>query len=177
MNKNLTITSAKAKSLYESLDATGKSKLEQIFGKKALGIVPVKILKTDIIPLSNITSYADVCKIKKIHATKSLPYPKPKNEQQEYINQVFIVDNIIEVINQGKPVLSFSNKNQLKWRPWFDWDEVRACFVFVRSNDYFALASAGCGPRLCFHDEKTSDYFAKTFLAEMDKLLRFTHRK
>jgi hypothetical protein len=173
--KPLTITRKKAQSLYDGMDAHGKEKLVTAFGKKAFAL-PVKKVDPKGPITERIGTYADVCKELKLHPTKSLPYPKAKSIKHQYLNQVFVVDNIFEVFNEGAD-LSFAKKDQKKWTPIIVWNESKACFVFVYSYYYYSDSNAGLGPRLYLPSEPISNYVGKQFIGELDKLARFNHAK
>lgn len=111
-----------------------------------------------------VRSFAQACKIKKLDPKKIIAgvsiFPLEYHKALLATAQMFI---IAEVLNDEWKA-DWNNSNQPKWRPWF-WMN-KPGFRFIDSYCTAALASAltGGGSRLCFKDEKTSDYAAKQFL-------------
>lgn len=178
----LTINKTKAISIYNTADASGKQILEAIFGKRILD-VNKKQTKPSFNIMDKIKTVADVCKIQGI-TKKDYPYPSLVGKQVRkntlramkrkiYINQLFLIDNIVEALNE-MTALSFENNIQEKWRPWYNYNTSMGRFVFAYSDYYYASTSAGCGPRLCFKSKELCDYFGEKFCDEMDKLLKIT---
>lgn len=109
-----------------------------------------------------VKSFAQACKIKKLDPKKVIAgvsiFPREYRKALLATAQMFI---IAEVLNDEWKA-DWNNSNQPKWRPWF-WMN-KPGFRFSVSGCTYALTFAGSGSRLCFKDEKTSDYAAKQFL-------------
>lgn len=109
-----------------------------------------------------VKSFAEACKIKKLNPKKILPdvslFPRQHRKALLATAQMFI---IAEVLNDEWKA-DWNNSNQPKWRPWF-WMN-KPGFRFDVSYYTFTITTASGGSRLCFKDEKTSDYAAKKFL-------------
>ena len=69
--------------------------------------------------------------------------------------------HITKVINGKNVVFNWSDRNQPKWRPWFD---LSSGFGFGDSDCDFSHSYSAVGSRLCFETEEKSDYAAKQFI-------------
>jgi hypothetical protein len=69
--------------------------------------------------------------------------------------------HITKVINGPSVVFNWSDRNQPKWRPWFD---LSSGFGFDASTYDYSRTYPGVGSRLCFETEEKSDYAAKQFI-------------
>ncbi len=68
---------------------------------------------------------------------------------------------IIKVINEGV-VFDYSDTNQKKWYPWFQWVSGSG-FVFSISYFDYSLTFTSVGVRLCFSTQEKCNYVAKQF--------------
>lgn len=68
---------------------------------------------------------------------------------------------VAEALNEGwKP--DYSNWNQYKYEPWFEWSSSAGGFV---SGDYVLwFARTAVGPRLVFKDAETAKYAGQQFI-------------
>lgn len=99
----------------------------------------------------------------------TLPYPNPKNPDEEYIDAQFMMMHIIRKKRKKKP--DFNNSNEYKYSPYFD----------MRSSSGFGFAGATYddwgtltyfGSRLCFpDDEKLMKEVAKEYLPIYEKIM------
>nr|DAE39620.1 MAG TPA: hypothetical protein [Caudoviricetes sp.] len=60
-------------------------------------------------------------------------------------------------------VPDFSDKEQDKWFPWFEYNRDAAGFVYVVTNYSPTIANAYLGSRLCFKTSKRAEQFGKQF--------------
>ena len=57
----------------------------------------------------------------------------------------------------------FSDRNQTKWFPWFEYSDKAAGFVCALTNDSPTFATATFGSRLCFKSSARAAQFGKQF--------------
>ena len=67
----------------------------------------------------------------------------------------------------------FSNKNQVKWFPWFVYDTDRAGFVYAYANFSAAFTVANFGSRLCFKTANRARQFGEQFIDLWNDFLLF----
>lgn len=60
-------------------------------------------------------------------------------------------------------VPDFSDKEQDKWFPWFEYNRDAAGFVYVVTNYSPTIANACLGSRLCFKTSKRAEQFGRQF--------------
>lgn len=60
-------------------------------------------------------------------------------------------------------VPDFSDKEQDKWFPWFEYNRDAAGFVYVVTNYSPTIANAYLGSRLCFKTSKRAEQFGRQF--------------
>jgi hypothetical protein len=75
---------------------------------------------------------------------------------------------IAAALNEGK-VLSFANKDQRKWYPWFEHNG--SGFRFDGSVYDFTYSFLSGGSRLCYYSDEIARYAGTQFLAEYNQLL------
>lgn len=63
----------------------------------------------------------------------------------------------------------FSNRNQIKWFPWFVYSDDAAGFVYAYTNS----ACASIGSRLCFMTRERAEQFGKQFIDLWNDVLLF----
>ena len=61
-------------------------------------------------------------------------------------------------------VPDFSDKEQDKWFPWFEYNRDAAGFVYVVTNYSPTIANAYLGSRLCFKTSERAEQFGKQFV-------------
>lgn len=61
-------------------------------------------------------------------------------------------------------VPDFSNKNQWKYYPWFEYEVESAGFVFARTYNSASAAYTFVGSRLCFKSESRAEEFGKKYV-------------
>lgn len=136
--------------LYPAAVPEFKAMMEQTFGKKTF----IKDIR-DIVK-----SFEDACEVNgttpdQVLPPALLPYLAPDEIAYRKLKE------ITKALNEGI-VLSFSNPNQRKWRPWFE--QTPSGFRFGASDFVYTFTHAGGGSRLCFAEEKNSDYAGKQFI-------------
>ena len=101
-----------------------------------------------------------VVKIKK--AEKLIKELNPKHiEALVALNRLF---TIAEAWNKEDGfVPDFSNKNQAKWFPWFDYKKYTARFVCESASYTCTHVDATFGHRLCFNTRERAEQFGKQF--------------
>lgn len=67
-------------------------------------------------------------------------------------------------------VPDFSDKEQDKWFPWFEYNRDAAGFVYVVTNYSPTIANAYLGSRLCFKTSKRAEQFGKQFVDLYNKI-------
>ena len=148
--------------LYKSSDKKAKQHMEKIYGREVF--------------IGNITdhlkSFQDACKINKTTAAEVLPYHKPKNVKQVYLNTVAMLAEIAEALQENFEA-DYADSNQQKWYAWFEWDKRLSRFVFVLSDYRYTHTRAGSGSRFAFETEKKADYFGKQFIDLHNKALTY----
>jgi hypothetical protein len=70
-------------------------------------------------------------------------------------------------------VPDFSNRNQYKYFPWFQYNDSAAGFVYVSSINAASYASAFLGFRLCFKSSETAHQFGNQFINLWNDVLLF----
>ena len=92
----------------------------------------------------------------------------PKTFREAAINDYARLDIIAEALQEGEKC-NWSDSNQRKWRPWFEYNG--SGFGFSGSGYGYTVTYAGVGSRLCFLSEKKADYFGKQFIEIHSRLL------
>lgn len=78
------------------------------------------------------------------------------------LNKLF---TIAEAWNKADNFIpDFSNRNQYKYFPWFQYNDNDARFVYAITSATSATARTYFGPRFCFKTEKRSEQFGKQFI-------------
>ena len=76
--------------------------------------------------------------------------------------------HITKVINGKNVVFNWSDRNQPKWRPWFD---LSSGFGFGISFYYYSYADAAVGSRLCTNTSEKALYIAEQFKSEYEDFI------
>lgn len=74
---------------------------------------------------------------------------------------------------QDNFVPDFSNRNQYKYFPWFNYDEEAAGFVCANAHYAAASTYAAVGSRLCFKDSNRARQFGTQFIDLWNDFLLF----
>lgn len=157
--KNLQISEANARKLYQTAAPEFRQTLEDTFGKDFL---------TSITSIEDCYSYEDCCK---------LLGKEPMNEQAlraagatEFGIATMRQETIVEAIN-GDTKINLFDTEQKKWQPWYHIDQSSSGFAFCVSCYDCSDADAGYASRLCLADEKRSDFYGKRFCEEIQKFM------
>lgn len=148
------------------IDAYGKEKgdnkkfLEKLFGKSFFDL---PIIERDI-------TFEDICKERGDTPEEILPYKTPKNKRQFAANDLARLDYIAEFLQQGF-IPDYSNENEKKWFPYFEYNNKKAGFGFSDSLCVGSGADSTCGSRLALKNKETSDYFGTQFIEIHNRLL------
>jgi hypothetical protein len=70
-------------------------------------------------------------------------------------------------------VPDFSNRNQYKWFPWFQYSNDAARFLFAAATTTASCADAYFGSRLCFKTSERAEQFGKQFIDLWNDFLLF----
>lgn len=154
--KSETVTAKKSTVLKALVDTTDvKEFAVKVFGKGILP--PVKKPITE-----RIKSYENACKEIGVHPVKSLPYPKPKTDNEKSINAYAKLRIINAALNEGwKP--NWEDSSEYKYIPWFNMPKKSG--VGFSDCDYGDWGTNSIvGSRLCFKSKELCIYAAKQFL-------------
>lgn len=129
--------------LYASSDEAGKAKLESKYGKE--------IFQPDF--REKLAKWESVCELEGIDPVKSLPYPEPKNAEEEFFNATKRIITVIRLLRNGKKP-DWTDSSQKKFRPWFDLSSGVgvSCFDYADDRTYTGVGSRFCS--LSFDDMK-----------------------
>lgn len=120
-----------------------KKKIVQL--KKEIDKLQAIVDKKDTL-FDRIKTYKDVCK--ELKEKESIcPYTKLKQ---------------IEKLFNGSWIKDWTNRNQQKWYPYFDFDSPGG-LVFYGSDSRYCFSNGGVA---FYKDRETSDYVGKTFINE-----------
>lgn len=149
--KTLQIEESKAKELYKTASAEFKAMLEDSFGKNFFS-----------------DDWMDIWRkfLSDYKMNLVLPYPDPKNSDEEYIDAQFMMMHIIRKKRKKKP--DFSN-SKYKFAPYF------RCFsglAFEYSGSGSWSTYSYVGSRLCIEDDSNlMDQVAAEFLKIYEKII------
>ena len=87
------------------------------------------------------------------------------------LNELFTIAQAWNKADDFVP--DFSNRNQVKWFPWFVYKPERAGFVFASTNHAPSLTIALIGSRLCFKTANRARQFGEQFIDLWNKVLLF----
>jgi hypothetical protein len=96
------------------------------------------------------------------------------DKHSKAIIAIFKLVTIAEAWNkQDDFVPDFSNRNQYKYFPWFQYNNDVAGFVYARTDNAATYASASFGSRLCFKTESRAKQFGVQFIELWNYFLLF----
>lgn len=154
MIKSLKITESKALELHKIGSNELKVILEETFGKDFFKPKEITDIVYDIDSLCEYlnTEYDDL-----------VPYPKPKDAFQKYMNSCALIPKIVKVYNEGT-ILDWNNTNQYKYLPYFK--KVGSGLVFLSSGSWSYYSNGSIGhhyknSNLC---TKACENFKQTYL-------------
>lgn len=158
--KNLEITQSNALKAYKEADENGKSLLVNMFGKEVFSQKITDRIKT----------FKDACDEIGEDPNEVLPYKAPKNKRQFAMNDIAMLD-VIAAALKGDFEADWSDNNEYKWRPWFEYKASLSGFGFSRSGCADSCATTFVGSRLCMPTEELSNYFGKQFIEIHNRVL------
>ncbi len=148
--KTVTINEENARKAYNEAPDEFKKTLATLLG-------PDVVLPD---PMDRYKTWLDICLASDLDPVRCLPYPIPTTKQQVSLNGFAKLQLIYEAFNQGwEP--DYSNSNQWKHYPWFEFVPADGGFVYTYSS--FTLASTDLGARLCTDTEAKAVYIGKQF--------------
>jgi hypothetical protein len=150
--KIVNITQENALLAYSKADKSGKETLANLLK----GQVNFDQKITD-----RVSGYDDICDILGIHPVNSLPFPNPKNNDQEWLNSCFQISNIRKVLNE-EWVADFDDMDQYKYEPIFKKGGAGFGFSHSGYNDW--LAHSTVGSRLVYRSSLIAEFAGKTFI-------------
>lgn len=113
--------------------------------------------------LSNIKTYADICKIDGVDPIKSLPFPEAKTADEIAVNSVAKVFRINCVLNEGWTP-DWLNYDEYKYYPWFDMAGSGSGFSYY--DCCYAYVFSCVGSRLVYKTRELAKFAGQTFLEE-----------
>lgn len=87
------------------------------------------------------------------------------------LNELFTIAQAWNKADDFVP--DFSNRNQVKWFPWFVYKPERAGFVFANTHNAPSYTGAYVGSRLCFKTANRARQFGEQFIDLWNKVLLF----
>lgn len=127
-----------AKQEYKTADDKTKALLEKIFGKENL-------------VSSNLWMELWEKFCKENNLTLNLPYPEPKDGDEEYIDANFMMMHIVRKKRRKKP--DWNNTNESKYTPYFDMRKSSG-FGFSGSDTNCDGTGTGVASRLCIPNDR-----------------------
>jgi len=91
-------------------------------------------------------------------------------ELRSYLQAQYKAMAITETLNE-KWVANWSNWDENKWFPWFDYDKASSRFAFYATSYLYAFATAGYASRLCFRTKALAEYAGRQFEDIYNELL------
>lgn len=150
--KTLQIEESKAKDLYKTASPEFKAMLEDSFGKS--------FFEHDWMEL-----WKKFCR--DYNTNPLLPYPAPRNSDEEYIDAQFMMMHIIRRKRSKKP--DFNNSNEYKYVPYFT---CSSGLVFELSGSFIWDTITVVGSRLCIpNNEKLMKEVAVEFYKIYEKII------
>lgn len=142
---------------------SNKKKLEEQAEnlQKKLDKLKEEIKKCDEIDLFSITTYKEVCKVLNEKELTLCDFKEFSEKLSKKLLATARIEQLERLYNQNW-VKNYNDKNQYKYRPYFEFTNNNWRFDF--SVDYFWYVYSVVG---VFKDEKTSNYVGKTFLNEI----------
>lgn len=140
---------------YLKMDDQDKTFLESLFGKSFFTTNPMECIKT----------FEDACEAMgedsanekfTTGTTDEIAYKKLKV--------------ICAALNNGN-TLSWENKDQRKWYPWFEY-VAGSGFRFYGADCVCTITNTSGGSRLCYHSEQLAKYAGTQFIDLYNQLLK-----
>lgn len=117
---------------------------------------------SDLPITERVKSFADACVALGLDEDEELPYKEPKNDRQIAVQSFTMMMIIAQALNEGW-VPDYSNSNEAKYYPWFEWKSSASGFGFSNALTGWASTDTGIGARLVFKTEELARYAGKQF--------------
>lgn len=119
--------------------------------------------------LFSVQSFEDVCAKKGENPNDVLPYPEPKNADEDAANDQRRLDYVGRWLQNGF-IPDYKKRDQPKWFPVFE-PASSSGFVFLDSLSVSWAAGTSSGVRVALETEEISDFYGKTFIAIFERLI------
>lgn len=131
--------------------------------QKELNKLKLEIQKCDEINVFKITTYEEVCKAlgEKEFVLDDFRFHNSSEKLSKKLLATARIEQLERLYNKGWKK-NYSDKNQYKYRPYFEFTNNNWQFHFSVDYPWFGYSVVGV-----FKDEKTSSYIGKTFLNEI----------
>lgn len=142
---------------------SNKKKLEEQAEnlQKELNKLKEEIKKCDEIDLFSITTYKEVCKALNEKELSSCNFKEFPEKLSKKLLAIARIEQLERLYNQNW-VKDYNDKNQYKYRPYFEFTNNNWRFFFSVARYWRDCSVVGV-----FKNEKTSNYVGKTFLNEI----------
>lgn len=118
-----------------------------------------------------INEWEDVAKAWGLHPAESLPYPKPKDGDEENTNAYFMAKKLVKLINADESFPDFNNHSQHKHTPWFNMESSSGVGFSVSSCGNW-YSGSDVGARLQWKNkDQMFDFFKKPGILKIWKTL------
>ncbi len=143
--ETLQISKSNALTAYKRADQSGKTLLENLFGKETIAQKVTDRVKT----------FEDAClEVGEVSTSDRFSQGSPDDNAYQKLKV------IVRALNEGwKP--NWDNSSQYKWYPWFYLNS--AGFRFDGSLYGYSASHSSGGSRLCFSSEALATYAGKKF--------------
>jgi len=144
------------------------TRLANKLGKKAFILQSVSFAKPDI----KVDSFESACEY--LELEHKFAICGNDNKHHKAMVSLYKLITIAEAWNkQDEFVPDFSNRNQYKYFPWFQYNDNTAGFVYAYTHDAAAYAGTAIGSRLCFKDSNRARQFGEQFIDLWNDFLLF----
>lgn len=146
--------------------------LSEKLGKETyiLEAIASVLVENDI--TKRVDSFEKACEYLEIkHAFACCP---SDNKHHKAMVSLFKLVTIAEAWNKADDfVPDYSNRNQYKYYPWFQYNDKAAGFVYAHTTNSATAATAFVGSRLCFKTESRAKQFGEQFIDLWNDFLLF----
>lgn len=111
-----------------------------------------------------IKTFEDACVDQKLDPKKVLPYIGTKLTIEQQVINTYAMLRIIAKSLRGNWNPDWTNSNENKWYPWFQYKRASSGFVVVDTDYVCAHALTYVGSRLCFPTSELAKYFGEQFI-------------
>lgn len=111
-----------------------------------------------------VKTFSDACEVLGLNKYEQLPFNgTPPDERQTAVRCFTMMIIIAEALNEGW-VPDYSDSDQYKYYPYFQWKEDFSGFGFSGTDPGWTCANASVGARLSFKTAALAEYAGKQFL-------------